>query len=308
MGNPLSKIGSKIKGAANQSATFINENASRIQAASNALETQPNYRAAEGTTNRKQQIMTWRLPNGSAVQMYINPQSLEVSESKQINTVRTKGGFVVQYWGSNLTRLSIRGITGSAGVQGINVLRDIYLSENRAFDLVAATQTNEMINALSSQALNTNNIADSLSNIAEDIRERNFILRPSLASLAASVLMFYQGIEYKGFFTDMTVTETAERVGIFEYAMTFMATETRGRRQNVFAWQKEPAPNDMASNLINGVGNAIRGMIGLGNSEPEFFHPESAPYTFGGSASSVGAALGFSSTEQRNILTKGQLF
>lgn len=281
---------------------WFKRNAGRIQDTLDAFKPQPNYRAANGPTNRDEHIMTWRLPNGSSVQMYINPQSLEIRESKQINHTRTKGGFAIQYWGANLTVLTIRGITGSSGVQGINVLRDVYNSENRAFDLVAATQTNEMVNTLSSQELNSNNISSAMVDLAKTLRDRNFILRPSLAALATSILMFYQGEEWKGFFTEFSTTESAERTGIFEYSMTFMATEHRGKRKNQFSWNKEPMAADSVGLLINGIGNALRSMIGMKEQAPEQFHSDNAPLTFGGS--SLPGILGASSSEQQDMKTK----
>jgi hypothetical protein len=286
---------------------FAKDNAAKIEKASSFFETQPNYRAAEGPTNRDEQVISWRLPNGSAVQMYINPQSLNIKEEKQITTTRTKGGFVIQYWGANLTEITLTGITGSSGVQGINLLRDIYLSENRAFDQVARTQMNDMMDSMDKQGFNSDNLSVAASDLASTLRNRNFILRPSLASLAASVLMFYQGVEYRGFFKSFTVNETADRTGIFEYTMMFTATDTRGRRSNVFAWQKDPQATGAANQLINGVGNLIRGAFGMGEQPPQTLHPESAPLTFGGSSSDVASAIGLNSTEQRNILSKGTL-
>lgn len=307
MANIFSKIGSAFKGDSQSESdkADLKNSAQKIQDNINAITPQPNFRAAEGPTNRDQSIMTWRLPNGSAIQMYINPQSLEIRESKQINTIRTKGGFVVQYWGANLTDLNIRGITGSSGVQGINILRDIYNSENRAFDLVAANQFSKVQDALSANALNTNDVSSSLAQLTKTMNDSNFILRPSLASLASSILMFYQGVEYRGFFTSFSVTETAERTGMFEYAMEFKSTETRGRRLNTMSWQKEPIANDVAGALLTGVGNAIRGAFGMNQEAPDQFHPNNAPSSFGGgTGNSVLPSLGISSNEQ----LKGNLF
>jgi hypothetical protein len=169
---------SKAKGGVDQ---FAKDNAAKIEKASSFFETQPNYRAAEGPTNRDEQVISWRLPNGSAVQMYVNPQSLSIKEEKQITTTRTKGGFVIQYWGANLTEITLTGITGSSGVQGINLLRDIYLSENRAFDQVARTQMNDMMDSMDKQGFNSDNLSVAASDLASTLRNRNFILRPSLA-------------------------------------------------------------------------------------------------------------------------------
>lgn len=251
----------------------------------------PNIRHANGPTNRQKSIMSWRLPNGTAVQMYINPQNFQISESKQIVPTRTKGGYVVQYWGDQLTQLTINGTTGSAGIKGINILRDIYRAENRAFDLVAASQTNELIDVQNNSSLDFSNPGAFLTQVAFRLRERQFILRPSLASLALSVLLFYQGIQYKGFFNAFTVTETVEDLGLFNYSMVFMVTEIRGRRDNFMAWHKEPIADAPTGLLLNGVANAIRRFAGASEQAPEQFFPGSAPYTFGGNQTA--AVLGF---------------
>lgn len=253
----------------------------------NYFEESPNYRSASGVTNRDKQIMTWRLPNGSSVQMYINPQNFVVAESKQINYTRTKGGFVVQYWGDNLTRLTISGTTGSSGIKGIQVLRDIYRAENRAFELIAATQINSLTDLIS-DGLTTDNASAVVSHFANDLRNSSFILRPSLASLALSILLFYQGIQYKGFFTDFTMTESTAKLGLFDYNITFVVTEIRGTRENFMAWHKEPIADSpgaqLASGVLNAVGNSIRSAVGLPEQaqNPPQFHPESAPLSFGG--------------------------
>lgn len=242
---------------------------------------QPHYRRALEINRRAEQVMTWQLPNGMAIQMYINPQNFVVRESKQITETRTKGGFVIQYWGENLTQLTISGTTGSSGIRGINVLRDIYRSENRAFDLVAQQQLREVERV--QQNLDTNSdINRTLKNISTDLQNRNFLLRPSLAALAVNVLLFYQGVQYKGFFKEFTVTESVANLGLFDYSMSFTATETRGQRKNFMSWHKEPLADNLEGQLINGVGNVFRGAVGLKPQPPESFHPANAPYTFGG--------------------------
>jgi len=267
----------------------------------NSLEELPNTRTSVGITNRDKQIMTWRLPNGSIVQMYINPQSLVINESKQINQVRTKGGFVIQYWGDNLTKITIEGTTGSSGVKGINVLRDIYHIENRNFADIAGAQANELFTALQTGNLGNESFGSkAVANYAKTLRERNFLLRPSLASLAVNVTLLYQGIQYKGFFTYMNVIENTQRLGLFNYTMEFVATEIRGRRNNFMAWHKEPLADDMTGQLVNALvgsaGNALRGLVGLSPQQitPEEFHPENAPLTYGGD--SFASQMGFKKT------------
>jgi len=257
----------------------------------NAMEEKPNMRLAAGITNRDKQIMTWRLPNSTMVQMYINPENFVVAESKQINYTRTKGGFVVQYWGDNLTRLTLSGTTGSSGVKGINILRDIYRSENRAFEVIAGSQTGELLNALAGGDMTELSLGqDLVPSVAKTLRENNFILRPSLASLALGVMLFYQGIQYKGFFTEMSVTESIQKLGLFDYNLTFMVTEARGRRDNFMAWHREPLADDITGQFVNALvssaGNAVRGLFGMSPQQntPQEFHPENAPLSFGGNS------------------------
>jgi len=277
--------------------TITAQDAGQIRDTINAFSPFPNTRMGTGITNRDQQIISWRLPNGTAVQMYINPQSLSIQHNKQINTVRTKGGYVVQYWGNELTQITVEGTTGSSGIKGINVLEDIYNAENRAFELVAQAQTNGLIDRIGGSDAD---LADSvLPSLASELSNKNFILRPSLASLATSILMFYQGVQYKGFFKGFSVRESVDQLGMFNYTMNFVATEIRGKRDNFMAWHKEPMADDLAGQLINGIGNSLRRSFGLSDQAPESFHPENAPLTFGGN--SLAAQLGFTSGEQQAI-------
>lgn len=257
----------------------------------NSISELPNTRLAAGITNRDKQVMTWMLPNGSTVQMYINPENFVINESKQITQTRTKGGFIVQYWGDNLTKLTLSGTTGSSGVKGINLLRDIYRSENRIFQVVAGSQTKELIDAMKKGGITESGLGQKLiPNVAKQLRNRNFILRPSLASLAVGVILFYQGVEYHGFFTSMTITEDVNRLGLFQYSLEFMATETRGSRKNFMAWHREALADDPAGQLLNALtslgGNAIRDLMGLSPQQvtPMTFHPGSAPLTYGGNS------------------------
>jgi hypothetical protein len=103
-------------------------------------------------------------------------------------------------------------------------------------------------------------------------------------------MLFYQGIQYRGYFTDFSVTESTANVGLFQYSLNFMVTEIRGSRQNFLAWHKEPISDDMAGQLvagtINATGNALRGLAGLPqqSQNPQQYHPESSPLTFGGNS------------------------
>ena len=72
--------------------------------------------------------------NFGAIKMWINPQTLQINNTKDIQPTRTKGGFSLQYWGEGLTEITLSGTTGSSGAEGINMLYEIYRAEQYAFD------------------------------------------------------------------------------------------------------------------------------------------------------------------------------
>src|ERR1017187_2631579 len=82
-------------------------------------------------------IMHWFVPQVGVVSMYINPQRVQSSMKKIINRQRTKGGYIIQYWGEELTTIQLSGHTGSSGFEGLNVLQEIYRSEQLLFDPIA---------------------------------------------------------------------------------------------------------------------------------------------------------------------------
>lgn len=262
--------------------------------------TTPNQRLPSGITNRRSEIMSFRLPSGAVVEMYINPQNLTIAESKAITPIRTKGGYVIQYWGDQLTEITLSGHTGSSGIKGIQILRDIYRSENKGFDLVAATQQSELQSIIGETNIQDANMSQTLSSYSAALQKRNYLLRPSLASMAVSVILFYQGVQYKGFFTAFETTENTDQLGLISYTMRFSATSTSGQRQNFMAWHKEPIATDLTGQLLNSAGNAIRGALGLGAQPPQQFHPEDGPYTFGSYPELVelGIAQNTSSTQR----------
>ena len=256
----------------------------------NPMTPMPNYRTAVGITNRDRQVMTWLLPNGSAIQMYVNPENFVISESKQITSTRTKGGFVSQYWGDNLTKLTMSGTTGSSGVSGINVLRSIYHAENQIFAQIASNTSADLLNQQSSSSIapsTQSNVGQQLvSYMQSQLQNRNFIMRPSLASLALGVTLYYQGQSFRGYFSSMTVTEDVNRLGLFQYNIEFTATNISGIRSNFMAWHREAAAVDPTSQFVNSmidkVGNLALGALGLAASQttPAQYHPESSPLSF----------------------------
>ena len=204
-------------------------------------------------------IIHWFIPEFGVVKMYVNPESMVIKDEKLITEDRTKGGYTLQYWGEKLTTISLSGTTGTSGYEGINVLHEIYRAEQYAFDAVGLSLAASNTAAdLASKAVGSIGNAiggdlgagilggllgvDSPNNNALSVKSIN-----SLAQLAFGVEMYYNGLVYRGFFKDMSVTEKANDF-LVQYNINFIATQRRGYRVNQFAWQKSP-------NNINGYSN-----------------------------------------------------
>jgi hypothetical protein len=210
-------------------------------------------------------IIHWVVPEGPIIQMYVNPQSIQYSYQKDIQSVRTKGGYLVQYFGPQLPRLQIQGTTGTSGVEGINVLYDLYRYEQLAFDPYALYMSSEAYkkatvgnifgpsgdNSASDTALSIGTVASTLLGQASTTTAN--MQPPSLADIAFRVEMFYSGEVYRGYFTDFSVTESADNMGMFNYSMTFIVTQKRGFRQNFFAWHRSANDGPSNSNPRDGV-------------------------------------------------------
>jgi hypothetical protein len=209
-------------------------------------------------------IISWYVPQFGVARMFINPQNISYANKKLITKDRTKGGFTLQYWGEDLTTINIQGTTGSAGIEGLNMLEEVYRAEQYAFDatglLLAAN------NASADVAMNlVNTLGGNLGTFTNSLVPNNLQLGPqssgaagagllggilglgspnstlstqnipSLASLAFTVEMYYNGWVYHGYFDSMTFTERADNF-LIDYQMIFMATQRRGYRTNYFPW------------------------------------------------------------------------
>ena len=198
----------------------------------------------------KRHIIHWFVPEVGVINMYINPQSINYAFKKLITPERTKGGYVIQYWGEELTTLNLQGHTGSSGVEGLNVLYEIYRAEQLNFDPIALTMASDqavsglgnLLGDASSSLLGGigGGIAGAvggvlgLNPLTQSILPRN---PPTLASLAFSVEMYYAGWVMRGYFTDMTVNESVDKMGLFTYDIKFTVTQRRGYRLNIFDFQ-----------------------------------------------------------------------
>lgn len=228
----------------------------------------PTYRDAQFKRN----IITWFVPQFGIVRMYVNPNAITYNHKKLIAKDRTKGGYTLQYWGEELDTLNISGTTGGSGIEGINVLYEIYRAEQYAFDstglmLAANNASMDLSNSLSSLGgLVSGGIGGAAGGalsgvLGLDSPNANLATQniPSLAQLAFTVEMYYAGWAYRGFFESMSINERADNF-LFDYQMVFTATQRRGYRVNNFPWNKAAnqgpssytSPNSFSGNVNSG--------------------------------------------------------
>lgn len=209
-------------------------------------------------------------------QLYINPQSFDINDKKFIKSDFTKGGFVTQYWGEDLTKISIGGTTGSAGIEGINVLRSIYrheqgqyrkLLDDRRRQLAeeAASIQAQAISDSESRNFGTQTV-DGIKNAVEiigdaitgesQIERTTFRSIPTLAALATNVDMYYQGEFFRGYFEMFNVRETASEPGHFTYTTSFMVTRRTGERNNFMPWHRNPLNSSGVAQMSKSVTEA----------------------------------------------------
>jgi hypothetical protein len=215
-------------------------------------------------------------------QLYMNPQSFNMRERKYIKSDLTKGGFVTQYWGEELTTIEVSGITGASGVEGINVLRDIYRHEQIQYRRVLEKRQRELAAAAEQAAKDAaeslsertgawgtfSNVADTLTggaftstvdglgNAVDMIFDTGsgtslalsgsgaFSTIPTLAAFATNIDMYYQGEFYRGYFSSFSSTENANEPGHFSYQFSFTVTRRSGRRENFMPWHREAVSVD----------------------------------------------------------------
>lgn len=223
--------------------------------------------------------------------MYLNPQSFAINEQKLIKPTMTKGGYAVQYWGEELTKITANGTTGSAGIEGINILRDIYRHEQIKFrDMLDRRRADEelrnkvkaagggtlsdsvtglgiidaALGGLGSRVVSgASSIMDAFREPFEEESFETFSLPPSLATFATSIDMYYQGEIFRGFFTSFSYNETATEPGIFTYQFAFTVTRRSGERLNFMPWHKNPLNADGTTKKASEPNSGFLGADGI---------------------------------------------
>ncbi len=210
------------------------------------------------TANVVRNMVRFFLPELGIVEMYVNPQSIKYGDKKHIpSPTRTRGGYIVQYWGEELGTLSISGTTGSAGVEGINILYDVYRNEQVAMDALAlaveAAKDKESSGNMLDSILGSGNLLtsvgkaigvgidalfDQVTNVIQSGSIDPNTPKPTLASIAFQTEIYWSGWVFRGYFTSMSVTESANALGLFDYSMEFVVTQKRGLRLNFMPWHR----------------------------------------------------------------------
>lgn len=279
-----------ILDAANAAQDFLNQNNPLTASQQNSLKADgfllpPTY-SADGNglpynnvpDNRPaklhRNIITWFIPQFGIVRMYVNPSSISYNHKKLLSKDRTKGGFTLQYWGEDLTTLNIAGTTGSSGVEGINVLYEMYRAEQYAFDSVGLTlDANNFNNDLGHNLINgaasliggdattQAGTAGLLGGILGVDSPNNSLAAKnitSLAQLAFGVEMYYNGWVYRGFFENMVINEKADSF-LMEYQITFTATQRRGYRTNYFPFARSAKNGPSQYGTVNSFSGNVQG-------------------------------------------------
>jgi hypothetical protein len=220
---------------------------------------QQNPQVKEG--RRIRQLIKWRVPGLGFVDMYINPQQMNIQEKKVTKQQRTKGGYIIQYWGEELIRIKLSGTTGASGIEGINILRKVYRAEQDSFKQVEQTLADRLQNYNNSSSLtgivskaSSGDISGAAGGILNSVmgESANPSLLPTLGSLALSVEMYYQGWVFKGYFDSFDYEESTSNngVGVFRYNLEFIVVDRRGIRSNFMPWHRSPATLDSTGNPI----------------------------------------------------------
>jgi hypothetical protein len=209
------------------------------------------------------------LSNKKTVEVYLNPERIDFREKKIQQSSVTKGGFMISYWGEDLPRLSVSGTTGSSGIEGIYILKDVYRNEQIVYKQILESRISTNIENI--QNIKTNEQGSSLAGLIETVfnvsnlfnsedgtgisstidkllsqknsalqNQKQEILSPSIAAFFTSVEIYFHGERYKGYFENFDFTESTGSLGLFDYNFSFVVLQKYGRRSNFMPWHRNP--------------------------------------------------------------------
>ena len=135
-----------------------------------------------------------------ALVMHVNPSSFSETPTKKIERIQTRGGFVEQHWGDELTEISAEGSTGafvnlSTGLS--SVVRQSTIAWDRYRDLLDLYYNN-------------GSVYDPFGNIV----------------LQGSIMLMYDKGTYIGTFRSFSVEETGDSPFVFNLSWVFKVEQT----------------------------------------------------------------------------------
>lgn len=217
------------------------------------------------TGKAKRNIIHWFIPEFGVIRMFVNPNNMVYNYKKLISKEITKGGYNLQYWGEELTTINISGTTGSSGIEGINVLKEMYRSEQLSFDGVALSMagSNAAAQDILQQGIDSlgSKIGGTAGSLVAGLTEGVLGLDspnnslapqnvPTLAQAAFTIEMYYNGLVYRGFFDNFVITERADNF-CFDYSTVFVVTQERGYRTNYFPFHRSANEGPSSDNTLH---------------------------------------------------------
>jgi len=194
------------------------------------------------------------------VVLLVNPTSLEWSMANRVQETRTRGGFLQEFWGSELDTLTASGKSAVAYVasQGADqggglTIRDLrrdsagYRNLRRLVDIY---RSNGVIYGMRA-----------MGNYAVGRDEEKPAYRKTLL-YGGYVDIFYDGVTYSGFFENFEVRESGEAPFWLDWSFTFKVETVTGQDLKVYDSGKylradspaESAPAEFSSMSINDTG------------------------------------------------------
>jgi hypothetical protein len=163
-----------------------------------------------------------------ALVMHVNPQNYSEQHTKKIERIQTRGGFVEQHWGDDLTEITADGSTGSfmniyTGLTSL--LRQRTIAWDRYRDLHDLFRNN-------------GSLYDPYGNIV----------------LQGSIMLMYDRGTYLGYFRSFDVEETDDQPFAFKVSWTFKVQEELMKLPNLNGnpAARGASPAFQAANILQG--------------------------------------------------------
>lgn len=156
--------------------------------------------------------LTSFLPQNLKLVLHTNPHNLKITHKRNVQQIQTKGGYVIQHWGSDPSEVALEGvsggfqrlytgvtsITGGPFAQDLGGTRRDTLAYDRFLDLLALFHHNGAL-------------------FGPD----------GLIVLQGSVRMTFNGQEFDGFFSNFSFTEDTSNPFMFKFSAGFIVEHER---------------------------------------------------------------------------------